>query len=238
MADIFSQRLLTYVKRIVATRGGLPTNNMLEDVMAVLPLVDVDQPENRFIRRERLWSLASNGPQITTTTFNSFVFTNPAGSGKLLIVKGVSAYGWVPLVAVQPNGAASEPPALYVSYPQAGVKGAGSFPFRIRDGRQLGPTAPFSSFYAIVSNAAIVTSGTLFGTASWFASLSQVGNGAAAALAIFNPSLDLVVPPGFYVETGMFPFAFPTTNWDSVFCSWWGYERDADDAELAPQAAG
>lgn len=103
MADITQGRYQQLVKKVFGLKGGDATRQVLNPVQTSYELQDTYRPEDRASRGERVFGMGATPSNVAATSFGAANFCNPAGSGKICVIKRATWSLLLPTAANQPG---------------------------------------------------------------------------------------------------------------------------------------
>jgi len=229
LADATQLRFANLLRRVFAIKGVDPGRTVSSNVSPTFDLSDPYHPEDRAQRGERLFGA---GEQITVPLVGNMSvpqLQNDVSRGLLVVLKTVLISGLHPGNVTQPINTAH----AFVGAARSDTPlGAPANLVNSKDGRGNTPGGARLTGGTRWANASLatVTRATL---ADQSVRLQGVEGLPAdpQGFAILWDELDIVLPPGFYVNFGLRISANPSADWFYAV-TFEGYQRPIDPAEV------
>lgn len=225
MGDVLQSRFSALLKRSLVLKNKDPGAFVGPGVMPGIEIQDQVQPENRFLRGERLWAFGFD-QSVTVTQFNLVTISNPASNNRIAVLRRIRLSGFLP-TSGQQSGA-----TYFFIYRLFSNTGGLPPPVAAntcdgRVGTAVGQSWVGSN--ANNSNIAIVVATEAPKTILYW----SPGPIPAAPTAIDKTfdNLDIVISPGTELRFGWSATALATSGYTWVFNAE-GYERVLDASEL------
>jgi hypothetical protein len=225
LADVTALRFGSLLKRVFGIKAIDPGRFLVPTIQPVAPVTDLTYaPEERADRGERNFQGNAVLTNTSATSFGGTVIPNPAGSGRMIVVRRVRLDVLLPTATNQPGNIHFD--MLLAAVANTPVNGANG-----KDTRFFyGGTPVGKGLATLVNFVGGITTIVQLQTSTWAVLFAGA---AATPTSLTFDNVDIVITPGFELDLILRSDVLPAATYN-YYLTVEGYERALEPGEALP----